>query len=66
MTDERTLMLRQVDQAWADFYVIEDELAFIKAQLPRLPTSRELAHTALLVTLSASALVLAEIKALFG
>jgi hypothetical protein len=37
----------------------------IQAQLARLPTRRELAQTALLATLTAAAIVLAGIEALF-
>jgi hypothetical protein len=38
MSDERTLTLRQADEARADFYVIETELEAIQAQLARVPT----------------------------
>jgi hypothetical protein len=65
MPDEHTLTLRQADQAPADFAAIEDELDFIKGQLARLPTRKEMPQTALLATLTASALVLVGIQALF-
>ena len=65
MPDEHALTLRQADQARSDFYAIGDELDFIKGQLARLPTRKEMAQTALLATLTASALVLAGIEALF-
>jgi hypothetical protein len=38
MEDERSLTLRQVDQARGNLYVIGDDLEFIKTQLARLPT----------------------------
>jgi hypothetical protein len=65
MPDERSFTLRQVDQARGDLYAIADDLDFIKGQLARLPTRKEVAQTALLATLTASALVLAGIEALF-
>jgi hypothetical protein len=65
MTDERSLTLRQVDQARGDLYGIADDLEFIKEQLARLPTRKEMAQTALLVTLTTAALVLAGFEALF-
>jgi len=65
MPDENTLTLRQADQARSDFYAIGDELDFIKDQLARLPTRKEMAQTALLATLTASPLVLVGIEALF-
>jgi len=58
MPDERPLTLRQIDQARGDLYAIADDLEFLKAQLARLPTRKELAQTALLATLTAAALVL--------
>ena len=60
MPDERPLTLRQIDQARGDLYGIADDLEFIKEQLARLPTRKEMAQTALLVTLTTAALVLAK------
>jgi hypothetical protein len=65
MPDEDTLTLPQADQARSDFYAIGDELDFIRGQLARLPTRKEMAQTALLATLTGAALVLAGIEALF-
>ena len=65
MSDENTFTLRQIDQARGDLYAIGEDLDFIKGQLVRLPTRKEMAQTALLATLTASALVLAGIEALF-
>jgi hypothetical protein len=48
MPDERPFTLRQIDQARGDLYTIADDLEFIKSQLARLPTRKELAQTALL------------------
>jgi hypothetical protein len=53
MPDEHALTLRQADQARSDLYAIGDELDFIKGQLARLPTRKEMAQTALLATLTA-------------
>jgi hypothetical protein len=47
MSDERTLTLRQADEARADFYVIETELEAIHQRLARLPTRAQLARAAL-------------------
>jgi hypothetical protein len=58
MPDERPFTLRQADQARSDFYAIGDDLEFIKSQLARLPTRKELAQTALLATLTTAALVM--------
>jgi hypothetical protein len=65
MPDERSFTLRQVDQARGDLYAIADDLEFIKEQLGRLPTRKELAQTALLATLTTAALVLVGFEALF-
>jgi hypothetical protein len=65
MPDDNTLTLQQADQARADFAGIEDDLDFIKAQLARLPTRKELARAALLATLTTAALVLIGFEALF-
>jgi hypothetical protein len=42
MPDEHPLALRQVDRVRADFAAIADDLDFVKAQLARVPTRREL------------------------
>jgi hypothetical protein len=65
MADERPVTLRQVDQARGDLYAIADELEFIKEQLARVPTRKDVAQTALLVTLTTAALVLVGMEALF-
>jgi hypothetical protein len=65
MTEERSFTLQQVDRARGDLYAISDDLEFIKEQLARLPTRKEMAQTALLVTLTTAALVLAGFEALF-
>jgi hypothetical protein len=57
--------LRQADQARSDFYAIGDDLEFIKTQLARLPTRKEMAQSALLVTLTTAALVLVGFEVLF-
>jgi hypothetical protein len=66
MTDEtgRRLSLRQADAARADLYAIHDELDFIKAQIARLPTRKDLARTALLAALGGAALALAGVALL--
>jgi hypothetical protein len=43
MSDEHQLTLRQADQAREDFASITEDLDFIKSQLSRLPTRKELA-----------------------
>jgi hypothetical protein len=48
MPDEHSLTLHQADRARTDFAAIADDLDFVKAQLARLPTRKELARTALL------------------
>jgi hypothetical protein len=63
MPDEHTL--RQADQARSDFYAIGDDLEFIKAQLARLPTRKELARFTLLATFTTAARVLVGIEAPF-
>jgi hypothetical protein len=50
------LSLRQADAARADLYAIHDELDFIKTQIARLPTRRDVARIALLSTLGGAAL----------
>jgi hypothetical protein len=65
MPDEHSFTLRQVDQARGDLYGIADNLEFIKEQLARVPTRKEVAQTALLVTVTTAALVLIGMEALF-
>ena len=47
MLDERALTLHQVDQARGGLYAIADDLDFLKEQLARLPTRKDLARAAL-------------------
>jgi hypothetical protein len=47
MLDERSLVLRQADQARTDFALLESHLELIAAQPAKRPTRRELAGTAL-------------------
>jgi len=42
MTEGRSFTLQQVDQACGDLYAISDDLEFIKEQLARLPTRKEM------------------------
>jgi hypothetical protein len=65
MPDEHTLTLRQADHARSDFAAISDDLDFIKGQLARLPSRKELARLTLLATFTGAALVLAGIEVLF-
>ena len=65
MHDGNSFTLRQIDLARADFAAIADDLDFLKAQLARLPTRKEIARMALFSTLTTAALVLAGIEALF-
>jgi hypothetical protein len=62
MPDEHTLTLRQADQARADFAAIEDELDFLKAQLARLPTRKEIARIALCGIFGTAGLVIGWIE----
>jgi hypothetical protein len=64
MLDERSFTLRKIDQARGDIYAVADDLDFIKNQLERMPTRKELARMALLATLTAAALVIAGFEAL--
>jgi hypothetical protein len=57
-TEDR-LSLRQADAARADLYAIHDELDFIKVQIARLPTRKDLARTAVLAALAGAALAIA-------
>jgi hypothetical protein len=61
---ERPLSLRQADQARADLYAIHDELDFIKAQIARLPTRKDLARIALLSVLGGAAIAFAAVELL--
>lgn len=64
MSDERTLTLRQADEARADFYAISDDLDFIKSQLARLPTRGQLAQAALGIIFCSTALTVAAFELL--
>jgi len=55
---EHRLTLRQADQAREDFAAILDELDFVKLQLSRLPTRRDLAKVALGIIFATAALVI--------
>jgi hypothetical protein len=57
MPDERSLTLRQADQARTDFALIEDHLEFIPGQLARVPTRAYLCRMLLLATASIWALL---------
>jgi hypothetical protein len=59
---ERPLSLRQADQARADLYAIHDELDFIKAQIARLPTRKDLVRIALLSALGGVAHGMASVE----
>jgi hypothetical protein len=65
MPDERTLTLRQIDQARGDFYAIESELQVLQAQIARIPTRRELAQAALGIIIVTAGLVVGWFE-LFG
>jgi hypothetical protein len=56
MPDEHHLTLYQADQARSDFVAIINDLDFVKAQLARLPTRKDLARAALGVILDIAAL----------
>jgi hypothetical protein len=58
MLDQYSLTLRHADQARPDFVEISDELDFIKSQLARLPTRKEIARTTLLAMTSGAALTI--------
>ena len=58
MPDEYPLALRQAGQARADFAAISDDLDRIEALLARIPTRKELAHTALITILATAAIVI--------
>jgi hypothetical protein len=55
---ERRFTLRQIDQAREDYAQLMEELDFVKGQLARLPTRKDLARTALLISFTAAALVI--------
>jgi hypothetical protein len=56
---ERRLSLRQADAARAGLYAIHDELDFIKTQIARLPTRKDLVQTAVLAALAGAVLAVA-------
>jgi hypothetical protein len=58
MSDERSLTLRQADQARTDFALLESNLEFIAGRLARLPTRGDLAKAALGIIISTAALVI--------
>jgi hypothetical protein len=58
MQDERSLTLRQINQARGDLCAIADDLDFLKAQLARVPTPKDLARMALLAMVGAAGLVI--------
>jgi hypothetical protein len=57
MSDERTLTLRQVEQARGDLYAISDDLEFLKAQLTQVPTRAYVCRLALTATAAVCALI---------
>ena len=50
--------MRQADAARSDLYAIGDDLEFIKTQLARLPTRKQLARTALGIIFGSAGLVI--------
>jgi hypothetical protein len=66
MPEDDTLKLRQIDRARAEMDAITDELEFIKAQLARLPTRKDLARMALSIMFCTATLVVVGIKAFAG
>jgi hypothetical protein len=58
MPDDHPFTLRQVDLARSDFAAIQDDLEFLKAQLARVPTRRNVLEMAIAGALWAAALVL--------
>ena len=62
-TEDR-LSLRQADAARADLYAIHDELDFIKTQISRLPTRKDLARIAVLSLVGGVALAIAGVELL--
>lgn len=63
---ENRLALRHADQARADFYAIADDLEFIKSQLTRLPTRKDMARIALITVLACASLTIALMALFFG
>jgi hypothetical protein len=57
MPVDNSLTLRQADQARSDFYAIADDLEFIKTQLARLPTRKEVWRAALMGMLAGACLL---------
>ena len=64
MHDEHSLTLRQIDQTRDDLFAVQDELEFLKIQLARLPTRKDLARMALAIMVSTAGLVLLGIEVL--
>jgi hypothetical protein len=62
--DPERLTLHQADQARNDFAAISDELDFIKGQLARLPTRRDLARMAIATMVGGAGLAVIAIEAL--
>ena len=58
MLDQYSLTLRQTDQVRCDFAEISEEMDFIRSQLARLPTRKEMARTTLLAMTSGAALTI--------
>jgi hypothetical protein len=58
MSDKSQFTLRQIDQARGDLYAIADDLEFLKVQLARMPTRKELARTALGIIFCSAALAI--------
>jgi hypothetical protein len=64
MREQPPFTLQQVDLARADFAAILDELDFVKGQLARLPTRKDLARIALVTMIATAGLVLLGIELL--
>jgi hypothetical protein len=62
MPDEHTLTLRQIDQPRGDLYASPTNLEFVKAQLARIPTRKELARTALGIIFGTAGLLIGWIE----
>ena len=58
MPDQNLLTLRHANQPRTDFAAIESDLQFVRGQLARLPTRRDLAKAALGIIISTAALVI--------
>jgi hypothetical protein len=58
MPDDHSFTLRQVDLQRSDFAVIQEDLEFLKAQLARVPTRRNLLDMAIVGAFWAAGLVL--------